>query len=35
MIQSIYIGRVFELMIGEIEKSTSVPEEPKSECIIL
>ncbi|KAF9583708.1 GTP-binding protein [Lunasporangiospora selenospora] len=29
------IGRVFELMIGEIEKSTNVPEEPKSECLIL
>ncbi|KAG0372180.1 GTP-binding protein [Mortierella sp. AD032] len=29
------IGRVFELMIGEIEKSTNVPEEPKNECIIL
>ncbi|KAF9405512.1 GTP-binding protein [Podila epigama] len=29
------IGRVFELMIGEIEQSTKAPEEPKSECLIL
>ncbi|KAF8937631.1 ras-2 [Dissophora ornata] len=29
------IGRVFELMIGEIEKSTNVPEEAKKDCLIL
>lgn len=30
-----FVGRVFELMIGEIEKSTNVPEDPKSECLLL
>ncbi|KAG0228421.1 GTP-binding protein [Actinomortierella wolfii] len=29
------IARVFELMIGEIEKSTVAPTEEKKECIIL